>query len=269
VGNSSNHTTPSDIQPTTRKAQPQALKKRNTTLSNYAQTLAASRTPSISANSFGLIQETVAHDLFQLVVAAMLWNRTRGSQARPIFLEMLRRYPSVEALASAEESDIANLLQPLGLHNSRAKRFLALAKTWVDRPPSAERRYRRLHYPSAGCGKEIGAGEVLGPDDPREGWEIAHLPGVGPYALDSFRIFHRDELRGLATDWNGAGASPGFEPEWKRVVPLDKELKAYLQWMWLREGWIWDPSSGRRRKMTMNRLQMEKTRIESLSPEML
>jgi len=33
--------------------------------------------------------------------------------------------------------------------------------------------------------------------DAREGWEIAHLPGMGAYALDSYRIFHRDELRGI------------------------------------------------------------------------
>ena len=67
-------------------------------------------------------------------------------------------------------------------------------------------------------------------------WEIAHLPGVGPYALDSFRIFHRDEMRGLAEDWLGKGAEgKDFEPEWKRVVPLDKELKAYVNWRWSKE----------------------------------
>jgi len=30
-----------------------------------------------------------------------------------------------------------------------------------------------------------------------------------------------------------------FEPEWMRVVPKDKELRAFLRWKWLKEGWNW------------------------------
>lgn len=35
--------------------------------------------------------------------------------------------------------------------------------------------------------------------------------------------------------------------EWTRVLPLDKELRAYLRWRWLRLGFDWDPVSGERR----------------------
>ncbi|KAI9151363.1 Methyl-CpG-binding domain protein 4 [Paramyrothecium foliicola] len=212
-------------------------------LPTYLKTISASRTPTIHAQRFGLIQEKVAYNLYQLLVAATLWNRTKGSQAKPVFVELVRRYPSPEDLARAAESELANLLRPLGLHNSRARRFVQFAQAWLECPPTQQRRYRKLHYPSPGSGKDVAPAEVLDPDDSREGWEIAHLPGVGPYALDSFRIFHRDILRGLATDWEGSGAASDFEPEWKRVVPLDKELKAYIRWMWLKDGWIWDPSS--------------------------
>jgi hypothetical protein len=67
----------------------------------------------------------------------------------------------------------------------------------------------------------------------------------GPYALDSWRIFCRDILRGVATGWNGEGAKEeGFQPEWMRVLPEDKELRAYLRWMWLKEGFEWDPFTG-------------------------
>ena len=31
-----------------------------------------------------------------------------------------------------------------------------------------------------------------------------------------------------------------------RVQPDDKELRAYLRWMWMREGWEWDPATGER-----------------------
>ncbi|RMY72466.1 hypothetical protein D0863_04496 [Hortaea werneckii] len=153
--------------------------------------------------------------------------------------------------------------------------------------------------------------------------EIGHIPGCGRYAYDSWRIFCRDVLRGVAEDYNGKGAissappttstasstapasadaaraeaeaeiptpstshhplppppppheiqppnkTPAskeegeevavpFEPEWKRVLPQDKELIATLRWMWLREGWIWDPSSGAKRPATLE--EMERAR---------
>lgn len=67
----------------------------------------------------------------------------------------------------------------------------------------------------------------------------------GPYALDSWRIFCRDVLRGVATGWNGENSKQeGFQPEWMRVLPEDKELRAYLRWMWLKEGFVWDPYTG-------------------------
>ncbi|EEU35912.1 uncharacterized protein NECHADRAFT_34922, partial [Fusarium vanettenii 77-13-4] len=206
--------------------------------------LPAPRTAPIENEHFGLIQESVGTDLYKLLVAAVLWNRTRGVQARPVLLKLISDYPSPNHLAEASISHLSDLLHPLGLHNSRARRLVAFAKAWVQNPPSKSRRYRKLHYPSHGNGLDIRKNEVLTEDDEREGWEVAHLPSLGPYALDSFRIFHRDILRGLAQDWNGKGAGPGFEPEWKRVAPMDKDLRAYICWRWLKEGWIWDAETG-------------------------
>ncbi|KAI9663558.1 MAG: hypothetical protein M1831_002567 [Alyxoria varia] len=45
---------------------------------------------------------------------------------------------------------------------------------------------------------------------------------------------------------NDKPLTPPFEPEWKRVLPHDKELRAYLKWMWKRDGWRWDPYTGHR-----------------------
>ncbi|KAI8721546.1 hypothetical protein NCS52_00296200 [Fusarium sp. LHS14.1] len=142
----------------------------------------------------------VGTDLYKLLVAAVLWNRTRGVQARPVLLKLISNYPSPDHLSKASISHLSELLHPLGLHNSRARRLVAFAKAWMQNPPSKTRRYRKLHYPSHGDGLDVGKNEVLAEDDEREGWEVAHLPSLGPYALDSFRIFHRDILRGLAQD---------------------------------------------------------------------
>jgi hypothetical protein len=154
-------------------------------------------------------------------------------------------YSTPVDLSKAHLKELTAMLQPIGLQNIRATRLIALAKAWVAAPPRKERRYRKLHYPSRGCGANVKPREVLGLKDEREGWEIAHLPGMGAYALDSFRIFYRHRLRD-AHDANGD------EPEWKRVVPKDKDLKAYLKWRWAEDGWIWDEATG------------ERTRIEAI-----
>lgn len=235
----------------------------------YITTVSSHRTPPIHAQRFQIIQETVSGNLYKLLVAASLWNRTAGAQAKPIFRILIEKCPTVDHLSNMLGSDLANILRPLGLQNIRARRLISFANAWIMRPPAKTRRYRRLHYPYPDCGRDVRSGEVLEEDDPREGWEISHLPGIGPYALDSFRIFHRDILRGLATDWNGASASPGFEPEWKRTCPLDKELKAFVRWMWLKEGWIWDPRTAQRVPATETKMELERQRKRSASPELL
>ncbi len=98
-------------------------------------------------------------------------------------------------------------------------------------------------YPDPDSGRNVKKDEIISDEDERHAWEIGHMTS-GPYAIDSWRIFCRDKLRGLAVDWNGAGSTEGFQPEWMRVVPEDKELRAYLRWMWLKEGFEWDPFTG-------------------------
>jgi hypothetical protein len=204
--------------------------------------------PPLSSHGFGLIQEKLAHDPFKLLIGTTLLNRTRGVHAIPVIFLLTEKYPTPEDMAAVDETELVQATRHLGMQNIRAKRYIELAKAWLADPPLKGRRHRKLHYPRRDDGKDIKPREVIDDDDPRIGaWEIAHLPTTGPYALDSWRIFHRDEFRGLATNWTGVGAlTKDFEPEWKRVVPKDKELRAYLRWMWLKEGWEWDPQTGKK-----------------------
>ncbi|KAL4893281.1 DNA glycosylase [Aspergillus ambiguus] len=205
--------------------------------------------PPIDAPSFGLVQEQLAHDPFRLLIATIFLNRTRGGVALPVLFKIFEEYPTVEAMAAAEHCTMVSKIHCLGFQNQRAKKCISLAQTWLTHPPTKGSRYRRLHYPQKFDGRDIGPKECIPDEDPRVAWEAAHLPGVGAYSLDSWRIFCRDELRGLATDWKGTGSTDcGFVPEWKSVLPQDKELRAYLTWMWLKEGWIWDRHSGALRR---------------------
>lgn len=204
--------------------------------------------PPLDAARFGLMQERLAYDPFRLLVATIFLNRTRGEQAMPVFFRLMERYPTITDLAAASVEDVVAIVHNLGFQNQRARKCVEMAKAWLKNPPERGQRYRKLNYPLKGDGKHISADEVIDDEDSRVGWEIAYLPGLGPYSHDSWRIFCRDKLRGLSESWNGEGAADGFEPEWKRVLPTDKELRAYLTWMWLKEGWMWNKETGQRTK---------------------
>jgi methyl-CpG-binding domain protein 4 len=213
--------------------------------------------PSLSHSTFGLMQERLAHDPFRLLIATIFLNKTPGERAMPVFYTLLEKYPTPEALSNADVSDVTGIIQKLGFQNQRAKKIVALSQAWVATEPSRCKRYRKLDYPCKGDGKGIKADEVLGAESGEEAndrgkkrvaWEISHLPGIGAYAHDSWRMFCRDALLGRAKDWNGEGAEKGFEPEWKRVLPMDKELRAWMTWMWLKEGWVWNKETGEKER---------------------
>ena len=202
--------------------------------------------PPLSEDRFGLMQERLAKDPFRLLIATIFLNRTRGEQAMPVFFQLLERYPTVADLASADVADVTTIIHRLGFQNQRARKCVGMAKAWLEQEPVKGRRWRKLNYPNKGDGRDVKADEVMDEDDARVAFEISNLPGLGPYSHDSWRMFCRDKLRGLAESWNGEGASADFEPEWKRVLPTDKELRAYLTWMWLKEGFVWNKETGSR-----------------------
>ncbi|KAI9891766.1 MAG: hypothetical protein M1814_002330 [Vezdaea aestivalis] len=204
--------------------------------------------PSLESPRFGLIQEELTQEHFKLLVAVIFLNKTKGKYAIPVFRNFIQDFPSPESLAEAGIAEIEPLIHRLGLQRIKAKILIDLAQVWIGQPPRPDKRHRTLHYPESGDGSNIKPWEVVGTEDVQTGaWEIGHLPGVGPYALDSWRIFCRDIFRQCASGWNGEDAAADFEPEWWRVKPQDKELQAFLQWAWLREGFVYDPLSGTKR----------------------
>ncbi|KAI9693807.1 MAG: hypothetical protein M1822_003078 [Bathelium mastoideum] len=276
------------------------------------------RFPPLTAARFGLIQEELAGNPFQLLLAVILLNQTSGRAAVPAFRRIVARFPTPRAIADpANFDELEALVRPLGLKR-RAGVMAQLAARWEVEPPRRGRRWslrgRNRDYPTKGAGKEVGAGEVLGDeedevevlvkvvqgegeeekgteervekrrDERTAALEIGHLAGCGAYAWDSWRIFCRDALRGKGMrEWiprsDGLGTEDGkeedanrrvevgkdgigdgqvnfgFEEEWKRVLPKDKELRPFLGWMWMKEGWIWDPDTGYREKAKNDLMQ--------------
>jgi methyl-CpG-binding domain protein 4 len=114
-------------------------------------------------------------DPWRLLVACVLQNKTPGPRAEAAYFALVADYSTPEALARADVADLEERLRPLGLWRRRARVLVELSRRCVTRDWS----------------------------DPRE------LPGVGPYARDSYEIFVRGNLD---------------------VTPTDRFLRRYLEW---------------------------------------
>ena len=80
---------------------------------------------------------------------------------------------------------------------------MRLAQQFLDDPPRPgilrRKTYQNAGYPS----------------------EVAHLPGIGDYASDAWRLFCKVDFY--------AGHGITVEDEWDRVNPTDKDLRRYVQ----------------------------------------
>jgi methyl-CpG-binding domain protein 4 len=213
----------------------------------------------LQPRGYGLIQERIRGNLFALVVQTMLYNKTKNEACRPVLFKLLCAYPAPEDLAVAQHEDVLTIVRCLGLQNTRTNNLIKMAQKWVQSPPDPSRRYYRRDYPKKGSNLCPGTKDrqLLEISDERPGWEIGHLPGVGEYAIDSYRIFYRDTLWGIE-------GGDGVEPEWKRVVPADKELAPYMAWRWAQEGFDYDIKTGQTRRF-IDRLRFESSELDGPS----
>lgn len=204
--------------------------------------------PPDHAPTFGLIQESLASEPYHLLLAVILLNQTDGRKAIPIIKDLIQRFPTPEDLIKAGRREIKSIITPLGLHAKRTETLLRLATSFVEDPPR-----RHIYYPT----KNYPAEHKL---------EIAHLHGVGPYAYDSWRIFCADAFRGYGINYDGVGNEENrhFKPEWTKVHPQDKELKAYITWMWRRNGFYYDADRGKVTQIPTAHLEIPQLSKEEL-----
>lgn len=188
--------------------------------------------PPLCFPNFGLIQEEFVDDPFYHLIATIFLNKTTSGTALPRFRALHELFPTANDLAKVPKEWLVEFMRPLGLYNVRAERMLSLSRAWLAFPPTPGKCFRaRGGYPPHLKGVERER-KPVGEDEERD-YEIAHLPGVGAYALDSWRIFCRDRFLNRE------------EQEWKKVRPGDKELRAYLRWKWKKEGFDWDAETGK------------------------
>ncbi|KAH9941494.1 DNA glycosylase [Amylocystis lapponica] len=184
-----------------------------------------------------LIQEYVAHDHWKVLIAVSLLNKTAGKHAVPAFFSIVDMWPTPQAMSEAFPDALENVIKHLGLGKSRSHRIIALSQAYLSDPPTPARLRPSKCYLNV---------RVQADDDELSSivrrryppTPVSHLPGSGPYALDSYRIFCNTH------------------DEWKAVMPNDKELVKYLKWKWaVVELRRWDPLCGPGDKVDLDYLQ--------------
>ena len=171
--------------------------------------------------AYTALPEQLARDPWKLLVAVTLLNKTTGRLAIPILWKVLDRWPDPWALSQgvpawksrvqlvipeypADQPELLSTIQSLGTQNIRSRRLINMSMAYLHDPPALpDLRPSQPRLPSPVKSRRY-------PATP-----ISHLPGTGPYALDSYRIFC-------------TVCHDPLSQEWKYVLPSDKELVRYL-----------------------------------------
>lgn len=106
------------------------------------------------------MQQRYADEPWKLLVCCVLLNQTHRRQVDRVLEELFERYPDCLAMAMADEDELADAVRSTGFARSKARRLVELSSGWA----------------------------VSSSPIPPESY-VAGLAGVGPYALDSYRIF--------------------------------------------------------------------------------
>jgi A/G-specific adenine glycosylase len=88
-------------------------------------------------------------DLYRLLVSEVLLRQTRADTVAAFVAAFLDRYPNAQCLASADVSELAATLRPLGFSTQRAAQLRELA-TRLDRAPATLSRNELIALPGIG-----------------------------------------------------------------------------------------------------------------------
>ena len=112
-----------------------------------------------------LLQEIYQQDGWKMLTCCMLLNLTNRKQVDTIRDELFSKYPTPKKMVNANQSELAELLKPLGLYNRRAKSLKKMSEGYVKGFKSVDELY-----------------------------------GIGQYAKDSWEIFQNNNKNVNPTD---------------------------------------------------------------------
>jgi len=104
---------------------------------------------------YNLIQESLYHDPWKLLIATIFLNKTSGKGAIPKVLEFFEKWKNPKDVLQAEKAELAEFLKPIGLNDTRANTIHKFTEQFLTKD-----------------------------------WKLPiELYGIGKYGNDSYRIF--------------------------------------------------------------------------------
>ena len=88
-----------------------------------------------------LLQEIYQPDGWKMLTCCMLLNLTNRKQVDTIRDELFSKYPTPKDMMNANQSELAELLKPLGLYNRRAKSLKKMSEGYVKGFKSVDELY--------------------------------------------------------------------------------------------------------------------------------
>ena len=110
-------------------------------------------------------QEEYRDDPWKMLMVCFMLNQTSHKQVDQVRFNFFERFPTPKSVLESPEGEIAEMMKPLGFYNRREKSWKKFAKEWIE----LSSRYDRAR------------------DIPID--KLIDLPGVGRYALDSWKVF--------------------------------------------------------------------------------
>uniref|UniRef100_T1ILG3 HhH-GPD domain-containing protein n=1 Tax=Strigamia maritima TaxID=126957 RepID=T1ILG3_STRMM len=115
---------------------------------------------------YRLIQESLYHDPWKLLIATIFLNKTSAKSAIPIIWQFFEIWPTAKEARTADCKSLSELIKPLGLYEKRAKSIIQFSDEYLTKD---------WKYP-------------------------IELHGIGKYGNDSYKIFCINEWKQVKPD---------------------------------------------------------------------
>ncbi len=140
---------------------------------------------------------------FQVLVAELMLQKTNASQVENIFPSFIGSHPNPESIVNLSEDDLANLLQPLGLFNRRARDLKKTSEIILN------------------------SGNVV----PSNKEDLLKLPGVGDYIANAVLCFAFNNKIAIIDANVGRIMKRIFSFPVKNAPSRDKKLAERMQFL--------------------------------------
>mgnify|MGYP003657283686 CR=1 FL=1 len=118
----------------------------------------------LETSPYNTRQEQYRDDPWKMLMICFMLNQTSHKQVDQIRDAFFNRFPNPESLTAASESEIAEMIRPLGFYNRRAKSWKLFSEQWI-------------------AAVDKFGGTDISPE------ELSKMRGIGKYALDSWKVF--------------------------------------------------------------------------------